>query len=127
MAERRDWVKLWAKWYTTASHLKVGGMALHVGAVLMTLVRWEPGVDVAWADLDDGTPLGADAIASRCQETERTVLAALRKLASRGSIAQRSDGAWGFPRFGRWQESADAARKRKKTRTFRRTFRQVSR
>lgn len=113
MADRRQWVKLWATWYTTASHLGVGAMALHVGAVLMTCVQWTPGDDEAWAELDTGAPLPVDAIAMRCQATAREVAKALADLQLRGTVAQRADGAWGFRRFGRWQETPDAARKRR--------------
>ena len=113
MADRRQWVKLWATWYTTASHLGVGAMALHVGAVLMTCVQWAPGEDEAWAELDTGAPLPVEAIAMRCQATAREVAKALADLQLRGTVAQRADGAWGFRRFGRWQETPDAARKRR--------------
>lgn len=113
MADRRQWVKLWATWYTSASHLGVGAMALHVGAVLMTCVQWAPGDDAAWAELDTGKPLPVEAIAHRCQASAKDVAKALADLELRGTVSQRSDGAWGFLRFGRWQETPDAARKRR--------------
>lgn len=113
MAERRQWVKLWTTWYTSASHLGVGAMALHVGAVLMTCVQWSPGDDEAWAELDTGAPLPVEAIAMRCQASARDVAKALAELELRGTVARRDDGAWGFRRFGRWQETPDAARKRR--------------
>ena len=112
MGSRRLWVKLWATWYTTASHLGVGGMALHCGATLMTCVVWYPGRDDAWAEFDDGSPLPIEAIAQRCQEPPKVVAAALAKLQTRGTISRRTDGAWGFELFGPAQESADASRKR---------------
>lgn len=112
MGSRRLWVKLWATWYTTASHLGVGGMALHCGATLMTCVVWHPGRDDAWAEFDDGSPLPIEAIAQRCQEPPKVVAAALAKLQTRGTISRRTDGAWGFELFGPAQESADASRKR---------------
>lgn len=121
MADRRQWVKLWATWYTTASHLGVGAMALHVGAVLMTCVQWAPGEDedTAWAELETGMPLSIEAIAHRAQANPRDVAKAIEALRSRGTLVRRDDGAWGFPRFGRWQETPDASRKRKATESLR--------
>ena len=113
MSERREWVKLWSRWYTTASHLEVGAAALHVGAVLMTLVRWTPGDgDDAWAEFDGGQPMPVAAIAARAQMSVDECAEALGRLESRGTVTRRHDGAWGFARFGAAQESADAARKR---------------
>jgi hypothetical protein len=113
MAERRLWVKLWATWYTTPSHIGVGAMALHVGAMLMTLVLWEPGRDDAWAEFETGAPMPIDAIADRAQTTAKIAEQALLKLQERGTVSRRPDGAWGFELYGPSQESADAARKRK--------------
>lgn len=108
----RPWVKLWDGWYTSASHQLVGHDALHVGVVLMTLVRWEPGADDAWAVLESGKPMPTRAIAVRAQMPARRAELGLQRLVEAGTVMRRADGAWGFVKFGRWQETADAARKR---------------
>lgn len=113
MAERRLWVKLWATWYTTPSHIGVGAMALHVGETLMTLVLWEPGRDDAWAEFETGLPLPIEAIADRAQLSPKAAERALLILEQRGTVSRRPDGAWGFKLYGPSQESADAARKRR--------------
>ncbi len=116
MSERR-WVKLWRDWFTSTSHRKVGPEPLLVGVALMTFVRWEPGQDDAWAVYEGGDPVSIDVIAELAQVGPKRCDAALKILAGRGTVARREDGAWGFPKFGRWQETARAAQLRRAAKT----------
>src|SRR5687768_6290780 len=52
-------------------------------------------------------------MAARARITGKRVSIALAELEDAGTCAIRSDGAWGFVNFGRWQETADAAYKRR--------------
>lgn len=112
MAERL-YVKLWRSWWTGESHVHVGADALYVGTVLMTFVRWQPGQDDAWALLENGRPISIAIMAARARITGRRVEAGLRELEDAGTVARRTDGAWGFVNFARWQESASAAKMRR--------------
>lgn len=112
MAERL-WVKQWFSWWTSRSHKKVGSDALLIGLALMSLVRWRKGEDAAWAEFEDGSPMPVSAIAEHAQMSVGRADAALWKLASRGTVACRDDGAWGMPKAGRYQETPEAAKKRK--------------
>lgn len=109
----RAWVKLWTSWYTSASHDDVSADALSIGPVLMTYMRWAPGVDEAWAEKENGKPISTAAIARRAKWPETRARKALLELVDAGTVALRVDGTWGFPKYGFAQESADAARKRK--------------
>lgn len=112
MAER-SWVKLWSSYWTSNSHAIIGADALLVGAVLMSAMRWTPGDLDAWAVDEQDAPLPEALFAIRSQLPARRVSVALAKLEMVGTLKRRADGAWGMPKFGRYQESADAARKRK--------------
>jgi hypothetical protein len=115
MAERLYW-KMWRTWWTGESHVDATDDELSIGPCLMSFIRWEPGDDYGWAVNEKGRPVTTGAIARRARwDSERTARA-LSGLVDHGTIELRSDGAWGFPKWGPWQESADAARKRKKGR-----------
>jgi hypothetical protein len=111
----RLYFKLWIGWYTCESHADLSGDALSIGPVLMSFCirRWVPGVDLTYAVNEKGAPVTVGAIARRVKWTSKKAADALLELESVGTCVLRSDGAWGFSKFGRWQESADAARKRR--------------
>jgi hypothetical protein len=111
----RLYFKLWIGWYTCESHVDLSGDALHIGPVLMSFCirRWVPGVDLAYAVNEKGAPVSVAAIARRAKWTSKRTADALGELESVGTCVIRSDGAWGFSKFGRWQESASAAKMRK--------------
>lgn len=113
----RLYFKMWHSWWTSESHEGLEEDPLAIGPVLMSFCRWNPGDDYGWAVTEKGNPVSCSALARRARWKGRTagerVAAALRELERVGTAELRSDGAWGLPKFGRWQESADAARKRK--------------
>jgi len=112
VAERLYW-KMWRTWWTGESHVDATDDELSIGPVLMSFIRWEPGEDYGWAVNEKGRPVTTGAIAHRARWVPERAAAALRGLVEHGTVELRSDGAWGFPKWGPWQESADAARKRK--------------
>lgn len=109
----RPWVKLWSTYWTTLSHQGIGPDALLVGCVLMSHVRWKPGEDDAWAVTDNGKPVPVSVLAARAQLNAKRTMCALLILEESGFAAMRDGTTWGIPKFGKYQESADAARKRK--------------
>lgn len=116
MAERL-YFKLWHLWWTSESHEDLGEDPIAIGPVLMSFCRWEPGRDNGWAVTEKGQPVTCGALARRARWSGRgageRVAAALRELERVGTAELRSDGAWGLPKFGKWQESASAAKMRK--------------
>lgn len=110
----RVWVKLWATYWTSLSHAGIGSDALLVGCVLMSSVRWQPGDADAWAVTESGRPIPVSVFATRAQISPKRAMCALLILEQAGTARLRDDGAWGMLNFGRYQETADAARKRKK-------------
>lgn len=112
MAER-FYFKMWHSWWTGSSHIEAGADALAIGPCLMSFMRWTPGEDQAWAVQESGRPVTVAAIARRAKWTSARVAAALRDLEDKGTVNLRSDGAWGFPKFGKAQESASAAKMRR--------------
>lgn len=109
----RPWCKLWSTYWTTLSHQGIGPDALLVGCVLMSHVRWKAGEDDAWAVTDTGKSVPVGVIALRAQLNLKRTLSALHALEEAGFAARRDGPTWGIPKFGKYQESADAARKRK--------------
>lgn len=116
MAERL-YFKLWHLWWTSESHEDLGEDPISIGPVLMSFCRWDPGRDNGWAVTEKGHPVTCGALARRARWSGRgaseRVAAALRELERVGTAELRSDGAWGLPKFGKWQESASAAKMRK--------------
>src|SRR5687768_3022639 len=112
MADRK-WVKLWETWWTSSSHGRIGHEALCAGLALMSMVRWQRGEDAAWAELENGEPIATADIAARAQMPLRRAEVALTLLMVRRTVARRADGAWGLPNCGRYQETPDAAKKRR--------------
>jgi hypothetical protein len=113
----RFYFKMWHSWWTTESHEDLEEDPIAIGPVLMSFCRWSPGDDCGWAVTEKGTPVTCNALARRARwkgpRAGERVAAALRKLEEVGTADLRSDGAWGLPKFGRFQESAEAAKKRK--------------
>ncbi|HKY51661.1 MAG TPA: hypothetical protein VJP45_10425 [Candidatus Limnocylindria bacterium] len=112
MAERL-YFKLWRSWWTGESHVEASADALAIGPVLMSFVRWSPGRDDGWAVDERDRAISTSAIARRAKWTTKRAADALAELVDLGTCGQRADGAWGFPKFGPFQETADAARKRR--------------
>lgn len=109
----RAWVKLWASYWTSLSHADIGPDALLVGCVLMSSVRWNPGDLHAWAVTEAGRPIPISVFAARAQLTPKRTLCALLVLEQAGTAKLRDGTTWGLPNFGRYQETADAAKKRR--------------
>jgi hypothetical protein len=89
----RAWVKLWSGWWTSLSHSHVGADALLVGLALMSAVRWRPGDDDAWAELEGGGPITVSVIARLAQLPTKRAEVGLERLRQVGTIDRRLDGA----------------------------------
>lgn len=125
MAKSPPWIKLWWDWYTTRSHIGVGGAGLACGPVLMLFCRAACGnsdgnscvtSDDVYATQPDGKPITVDQIARVVRFPTDEVQRGLDELISAGTLAVNADGAYGFPGFWRWQETRQASRMRKQRR-----------
>lgn len=114
MNKPRHWIKLWISWLTTPAHAELSGGAFGLGPLLLLLATWDGEYGSGgWLVAADGAPLSPEAL---CRLTHRKSVAALNgelaELERCGTLHRRVDGAWGFPRFGHWQETAAAKRMR---------------
>ena len=114
--ERRDlpWSKVWMDWWTSLSHAECSAATIGIGIYLQTVAnqrgREEGGA--GWVLGAGGRPMSVGAIARGAHATPDEVQEAIAELLDAGTLVQRADGAIGFPNLQRYQESADAARKR---------------
>jgi hypothetical protein len=120
------WAKLWWDWYATRSHVGLSGIALALGPALMLLGRaskrhcdasgdacGDMDGDGVWIVTGAGKPVTAAYLASVVRFSVPEVEAALAELVESGTLIVRTDKAYGFPNFWRYQETAAAARTRK--------------
>ena len=112
MSKRLPWCKLFESWYTTRSHLELGGVALNIGPRLMSLANSSRTVR-GHIRTDSGAPLSLAAIARSVRFSEKETEQALRELVACGTLEISDDGCWYFPRFLEWQETRDAERMRR--------------
>ncbi len=112
MSKRLPWCKLFESWYTTRSHLELGGVALNIGPRLMSLANCSRTVR-GHIRTDSGAPLSLAAIARSVRFSEKETEQALRELVACGTLEISDDGCWYFPRFLEWQETRDAERMRR--------------
>lgn len=110
-AERARWRKVWTDLWSTPSHVALDSTALYVAVTCIVHASWERGRPDARL-LVGATPMPVDALARICRLPARRVRRALAELEAVGTVAM-VEGAVTLPRFGRWQETADAARKRR--------------
>jgi len=109
--KRLSWVKLWRGWYTTESHLDIGGLALLMGPLLMTLANGSPVRGELRAA--SSRPISDAALARETRFHIDEVKAALAELIEVGTLDRTDDGALRFPEFITWQESQSAERMRR--------------
>lgn len=115
MSSRR-WFKVKRDWYDTKSHRSLSGDALHLGPLLFYLAdpSWEKDTDEApLLDPGPGTPLTVKDIAEEARWPVRRVQRALDELCRVRTMELR-DGVYVFPNYAVHQESAAAARQRRK-------------
>ncbi len=115
---RRSWVKVHETWWTSPSHAFLSPFAKLLGPFLFWVADgddWREHEDGEAALLSGaGKPLGAKELARMMGGADAVqVQEALDELETAGTLRRREDGAWCFPKFGRWQETPSAARKRK--------------
>ncbi|MGL5912264.1 MAG: hypothetical protein ACRCZP_19825 [Phycicoccus sp.] len=111
MAERpKHWIKLWVSWLTTPAHLELSGGALGLGPLLLLLATWDGEYDSGgWLLGEGGRPMSRDAIARAVHLTRTHLDRYLSELMACNTLTFReSDGAIGFAKFGRWQETRNA-------------------
>ncbi len=111
-SKRLPWCKLFESWYTTRSHLELGGVALNIGPRLMSLAN-SSRTARGQIRADSGSPLSLSAIARSVRFTEAETASALSELVACGTLEISDDGCWFFPRFLEWQETQDAERMRR--------------
>lgn len=110
-AERARWRKVWTDLWSTPSHIALDSTALYVAVTCIVHASWERGEPEARL-LAGAAPMPVDVLARICRLSVGRLRKALRQLEDAGTVAM-VDGVITLPRFGRWQETADAARKRK--------------
>lgn len=112
----KPWCKLWERWYTTRSHVGLGGVALNIGPRLISLANGSPkpgwlvtsslatgdGGDVV-GDVTDVTPISVETIAREVRFALPDVATALRELLQCGTLSVDSGGVLFFPNFAEWQ------------------------
>ena len=111
--KRRHWIKLYDRWFESRSHRFLGFEALHLGPHLLVMAA-QSGVQEdgsAWI-LHGDQPLTVNQIATLARLENERAIRALDELESAGTVVRRTDGAYGFPKFSEYQETAEAARKR---------------
>lgn len=116
MADRpKHWVKLWVSWLTTPAHLELSGGALGLGPLLILIATWDGEyASGGWLLAEDGTPMSRDAMARAVHLTRAHLDRYIGELLRCRTLTIReSDGAVGFAKFGRWQETASASRMRR--------------
>lgn len=116
MSDRpKHWVKLWVSWLTTPAHLELSGGALGLGPLLILIATWDGEyASGGWLLAEDGTPMSRDAMARAVHLTRAHLDRYIGELLRCRTLTIReSDGAVGFAKFGRWQETASASRMRK--------------
>jgi hypothetical protein len=110
----KPWIKLWARWYETTSHLLMSPHALHTGPHLLMLASKYGRRDDGSAALvgPTGEPLTLGDLARLTRWPPKTIGTVVRELTTCGTLEQHGR-TYVFPRFDRYQESSSAARVRK--------------
>lgn len=110
MSERpKHWIKLWVSWLTTPAHLELSGGALGLGPLLLLLATWDGEYGSGgWLLGEDGRPYSRKALARATHRDGKELDAELAELVRCGTLTVREDGALGFAKFGRWQETRNA-------------------
>ena len=106
------WAKIWDDWWTSRSHSELGGVALAVGARLISVanaakVRGQ-------ITTPDGAPRTCAAIAREVRFPEDQVAQAFEELHACGTLAKNESGVWFFPNFLAYQEDPTTAKKRER-------------
>jgi hypothetical protein len=109
--ERARWRKVWTDLWSTPSHVALDATALYVAVTCIVHASWERGRPEARL-LAGAAPMPVDVLARICRLSASRVKKCLRQLEDAGTV-EVVDGVITLPRFGRWQETADAARKRR--------------
>lgn len=113
--ERAPWIKLWGRYAESATLAGMDPAHRWVGVCLMLLVRTASdtrGAQTTWAEHPNGEPMSIEHIADYAHVQVKLCKAALVDFLRRDFIAVREDGAFGLPKFWKYQETADAKRKR---------------
>lgn len=124
MTRPRHWIKLWVAWLTTPAHFELSEGAFGLGPLLLLLCTWDGEyASGGWLLAEDGSPMSRPALQ---RATHRSSLARLdsqiAELVKCGTLKKREDGAFGFPKFGQWQETKAAKRMRTKREREREQF-----
>jgi hypothetical protein len=108
------WCKVYEKWWTSDSHLHLGGVTLAVGLRMMSIAnRRGRRPDGSGAVLGgDGLALNVASISRAARVDRRLVKRAIDELLSCGTIEER-DGIIVFPKLRAWQETDSAGRMRR--------------
>jgi len=113
---RRDWIRVRGRWFTDPDHADVSFDALGLGVYLMHLADGDPGwreKGDAWIMEPDGRPMKLGKVARLIGKPPNFVKRCASELVACCTMAQRKDGAFGFPNYRKHQEDPSAARKRK--------------
>lgn len=114
----RKWCKVWIEYFDTPSHELIPPELLGLGVklILLALPQEDPFVSdaSAWLQSPAGEPWPVDNIARRLGVSTERTNELLEALVAVGTMAVRSDGAYGFPKWWRYQESPDAQKQRRK-------------
>lgn len=110
MRRPRHWIRLWVAWLTTPAHLELSEGAFGLGPLLLLLCTWDGTYDGGgWLLAEDGSPMSDIALMRATHRRSRGSLhRQLNELVRCGTLKLREDGALGFPKFGRWQETKAA-------------------
>lgn len=111
---KRVWVKLWDSWLKSHSHAELSSGALGLGPLLMLLAVWDGEHDSGgWLVNASGKSLSPDALARLTHRSSDELIDQIQELIECKTMARRDDGVVGFPCYGHWQETSQAARNRK--------------
>lgn len=108
-ARPRNWVKLWVDWIDSKAHAELSEGAFGLGPLLLLLAVWDGQYESGgWLLNEAGAPMSYEALARLTHRSVARLQVHLKELEWCNTIQRREDGAWGFPKFGKWQESKSA-------------------
>lgn len=112
MSERARYRKVWTDLWASPSLLHLGPTALWVLVTCIVHASWDRATDEGRLLAGDDKPMPRAVLARLSRVSGGALGKALRELADTGTIVIAGPLVI-LPKFGRWQETADASRKRK--------------
>lgn len=124
MKRPRHWIKLWVAWLDNPAHRDLSEGAFGLGPLLLLMCTWDGTYQGGgWLLAEDGSPMTSMALMRETHRDSRGRLnAQLAELIKCKTMVQREDGAFGFPNYGKWQETKAAERMRLKREREREQF-----